>query len=107
MKPQVPYTQTIVMRLLPLLESIAREFQERGEALQALEARIRRLVDGESDQLVAEAAEHKRELRHARKELELLGCSVIGEEPLTFRIPGRVGRDRKSFLWQSGAPAVS
>ena len=106
MKAQVNYTQTIVMRLLPLLESIAREFQERGEALQALEARIRKLAKGESVELVAEAAEHRRELRHAHEELDGLGCSVIGEEPLTFRIPGRVGQERHSFLWQSGAPAL-
>jgi hypothetical protein len=38
---------------------------------------------------LAEAAAHKRGLRLAREELEKLGCSVVGMEPLTFRIPGR------------------
>jgi len=39
-------------------------------------------------------------------ELDHLGCSVVGTEPLTIRIPGRVGEARRSFVWQTGDPIL-
>jgi len=105
------YRAEDVPGLLPLLSSIGREIEERASELAAIEARIE-LLSGrprpdrnEIQRLVAEAATHRRGIRLAQQELERLGCSVVGTEPLTFRIPGRVGKH--SFVWQAGAPVPS
>lgn len=109
MKQLVPYEQSLAKRLLPLLESIADELQDRAAALRGIESRLRRLQGSRRDTvtekslLIAEAAEQRRELRHVREELEQLGCSVIGEAPLTFRIPVSAEEGRRSLLWQAGA----
>ena len=98
-------------RLLPLLRSIGKEIEERTEALERLEQEIERLqpqsrTTQESRALIAEAASQRRELRHAREELQRFGCSVLGTAPLTIRIPGRVGEAKKSFVWQTGDPVL-
>ena len=98
-------------RLLPLLRSIGKEIEERTEALERLEQEIEGLqpqsrVTQESRALIAEAASQRRELRHAREELQRFGCSVLGTAPLTIRIPGRVGEAKKSFVWQTGDPVL-
>ncbi len=101
-----------VLGLLPLLGSIGREIEERTEVLEELEARLEELSEsGSVDRdlfhgLIAEAAAHRRGIRLARQELERLGCSVVGTEPLTFRIPGLVGKAKKSFVWQKGDLAL-
>ena len=108
---QIQYNRTHATRLLPLLGAIGREIQERAEALEALEAKIEEWT-GQPDRsedarsAVAEAAAHRRGLRLAKAELERLGCSVLGTEPLTFRIPGRVGEATQSFVWQTGDPVL-
>ena len=98
-------------RLLPLLSSIAQEIEERTEALERLEQELENLErqnrrSHEERVLIAEAASQRRELRHAREELQRFGCSVLGTAPLTIRIPGRVGEAKKSFVWQTGDPVL-
>ena len=109
MKKQ-PYEREEIERLLPYLASIGRELEERGTELEAIEGRIEDLSENpdrnELHALVAEAATHRRELRMARQELDRLGCSIVGTEPLTLRIPGRVGSARHSFVWQRGDPVL-
>ena len=106
------YDPRLAKELMPLLESIGREITERSVALENLEAEIERhaLQDGPGDAgphgLIAEAAAHRRGLRLSRQELERLGCSVVGTDPLTLRIPGRVGTTKRSFVWQAGDPAL-
>lgn len=108
---RIPYDLTRARELLPLLSSIGREIEERTKLLEGLEARIEQLTkaspDSESLRLfVAEAANHRREIRMARAELERLGCRVVGTAPLTIRIPGRVGSINKSFVWRTSDPAL-
>ena len=103
-----PYDEQEALAMLPLLGSITREIKDRTSALEILEIEIHALrviapIDEEAIRgAVAEQATHRRELRHAKNELERLGCSVVGTEPLTLRIPGKVGEERHSFVWQAG-----
>jgi hypothetical protein len=98
--------------LLPLLSSIGREIEERTKLLEALDARIEQLTSRTPSKdvtlrlLVAEAAMQRRELRLARAELERLGCRVVGTDPVTIRIPGRIGSINKSFVWRTTDPAL-
>jgi hypothetical protein len=107
-----PYDEQEALAMLPLLSAITQEIKERTSALEILEIEIEALgsmtpQDGEAlRHAVAEAATHRRELRHAKSELEQLGCSVVGTEPLTLRIPGRIGEARHSFVWQAGDPVL-
>ena len=100
------YDPSRVLALLPLLAAISREIEERGAALAALEVRIEQLgADANAGtelvrSLLAEASTHRREMRLSRRELERLGCSVVGTSPLTIRIPTREGAAQKSLVWQ-------
>jgi hypothetical protein len=100
------YHPSSALSLLSLLASISRELDERGEAIGALEARLEDLVtrtDADPDEVrsrMAELAIHRREVRACHRELERLGCSVVGTEPLTIRIPTRTGKRRRSLVWQ-------
>ena len=119
----ITYDERRASRLLPLLGAIGREILERTQALDALELEFEQLSSSQdngdarfsddrtaTDRLttnqlhskMAEMAAHRRGLRHAQTELQRLGCSVLGTEPLTFRIPGRVGEAKHSFVWQTG-----
>jgi len=113
MKPTTNSTYDVrgANRLLPLLNSIGREIQERTEALDQLDYRIGRLPSSNRTgallaQASAEAATQRRAIRQAREELQQFGCSVLGTDPLTIRIPGRVGEAKKSFVWQTGDPVL-
>lgn len=92
-----------IARLVPFLESIAREVAERDEALDRIE---RALVDLErrglgrspqAVQLIAEAALHRRELRSAGAELERVGCALLSRRPPTIHIAG----SGRGWLWQT------
>jgi len=109
------YDRGRATRLLPLLNSITREIEERSAALAELEARMSPsapsdglpfLTEDELRNLVAEAALHRRELRHAKEELLALGCSIVGTEPITIRIPGHLGSERRSFVYRTGDPVL-
>lgn len=100
------YRREEAQALLPLLRAITREIEERIHALDRIEARLEELAE-ESDlahELTAQAATHRRQLRLAHRELERLGCSIVGTTPLTLRIPGRVDGADHSFVWQRGNP---
>ena len=98
-------------RLLPLLSSIGREIEERSVRLADLEAQIQRVqknpkASEKARKLIAEAAVQRREIRHATEELQRFGCSVLGTDPVTIRIPGRADEGKKSFVWQTGDPVL-
>ena len=105
------YDRRRATALVPLLSSITSEIQERAAELEQLEARIeasegRRASDGDLANLIAEAANHRRELRLAKEELVRLGCSIVGDSPMTIRIPGQRGDARRSFFFRSGDPVL-
>ena len=110
---RIRYDRKNANRLSSLLRSIAMEMQERTGALNLLEHRMemlaadRRPDRDEVSNLVAELATHRRELRQVEKELRNLGCSVVGTEPLTIRIPGRIGNVHRSFVWQQERPTLT
>ena len=110
---RIRYDRKHANRLSSLLRSIGREMQERRGALNLLEHRMEMLAEepcpdrDEVNNLVAEIATHRRELRQVEKELKILGCFVVGTEPLTIRIPGRIGDARHSFVWQQERPALT
>lgn len=99
----LPYDEHEARRLLPLLKSIGREIAQRQRIVCRLE-----LVEPPDDEReahrewVADLALQRRELRMAHRELERLGCSLVGRRPLTIRIPRRAPEGRRSFLWQGG-----
>jgi uncharacterized coiled-coil protein SlyX len=99
------YAPADAKALAPLLASIGRELEERGMQLTELEKRMRELraspfFDEALHELEAEAATQRQALRHCREELERLGCRLVGTQPLTIRIPTRVGGAKKSVVWQ-------
>jgi hypothetical protein len=101
------YDRHDAKRLVPLLETIAREISERVAAIQELEERSaapRRPSQRLHDQ--AELAIHRRELRLARKELETLGCSNDEAHPTEVLIPGRDGNLEHGFRWQFGDEGI-
>jgi hypothetical protein len=106
------YDEREALAMLPLLGAITGEIMERTGALEMLDIEVealRSMTPHNEESLrhvAAEAATHRRELRHAKRELEQLGCSVVGTEPLTLRIPGKVGEARHSFVWQAGDPVL-
>jgi hypothetical protein len=108
----IEYDRGHALELLPLLDAIGREIRERTEALEQIESHIDELRSqpftnlDEVQQLQSEASNHRRGLKIARQELDRLGCSVVGMEPLTFRIPGKVGAAKTSFVWQTGERAL-
>ena len=108
---QSSYDRNEAARLVPLLNAIAKEILDRGAAVNTLQARLDSIPDGlrasrETLELIADRATHQRELRHASEELERLGVSVIGHDPLTFRLRARAGHGVRSFLVQCGELAA-
>ena len=95
------YDPDTTQGLVELLQSIGRELEERRACLQRLHARLAELVGGapgrDAEQLVAEIATHRRELRLSLAEVTRLGCTVVRTDPPTFRIPLR-GESRNSSL---------
>lgn len=104
------YDKKRATELMPLLRSISREIQERSVELDRIEELLARAEAGKRvhdlSNLVASAATHRREIRLARRELDRLGCSIVGTEPLTIRIPGQRGSQRRSFVYQTGSAAL-
>lgn len=101
------YDRTRATALLPLLRSISSEIQERTNDLERIEALLARADAGKPIRadvrdLTAAAATNRREIRIARQEVERLGCSIVGTAPVTIRIPGQHGEERRSFVYQDG-----
>lgn len=106
------YERLEAERLRPLLEAIAREIDERNQAIQKLtrasERRAARGVDQRSQaETTARLANHKRELRRASEELESLGCEMNPTDPTTVLVPGPDGSLESGFELHLGevAPA--
>ncbi len=106
------YERQEAERLRPLLEAIAREIEERSEAIQRLtRAAQRRSARGNDaaagNDAIAKLATHKRELRLAVEELETLGCTVDPADPTTVFVPGPDGSLESGYEMHVGevAPA--
>jgi len=98
------YDRSQAESLLPLLDSILREIEDRRKILRSQEshkAKIAGSEDAEWHNLLADIADNKRQLRLAEEELTRLGCSIENQKSLLVRIPGQAG---ESFLWQPGHP---
>jgi len=109
--------------LIPLLQILTREIKERSEAIRNTHRRIyrhrrdrrNRTREVSSHQieaaieaaLVAEVANHRREIRLTRKELDRLGCYEDAKNPSRFLIPGSNGEIETGFAWQVGDDKVS
>lgn len=97
------YEQREAEALLPLLDSILREIEDRAKSLSVLEHRRESGSDPDESpaslHMIADIANHKRELRHARQELEQLGCSLEDCGTLGVRIPAT---GDGWFVWQPG-----
>lgn len=94
-------------QLIPLLRSVQREIRERADEIRGLRVRLTNLTRGQGDveatrALQAELANHKREIRLARKELERLGCAIDEERPERVLIPGVGGDLAAGFAWSFG-----
>ncbi len=93
-------------RLRPLLESIAREIGERDASLDRIERELDRLEKrGRGEEravlrLISEAAVERRELRRVVRELQRLGCVLLGRRPPTIGVPRAGGS--LVWLWQPG-----
>jgi hypothetical protein len=94
-----------IRALTPLLAAIAREIEERSAALEALLVRRSQCSarDPERTSLEAECAAHRRELRHARKELERLHCGIVSTHPCVFCVAVGEGRNLGLVYWEAGA----
>jgi phosphoketolase len=92
----------------PLLEAIARELEERNEAIERLtRATERRSARGADARSIANAtaqlATHKREHRRALAEIEALGCTTDPNDPSTVLVPGPDGTLSSGFEMFLGA----
>lgn len=100
-----PYDFDEARALHELLCSIATELVDREVVVASLEDALRVLETGRGDErqvlgLRADLAEQRREIRRVHDEIEWLGCSVIEDDPLTIRVPTRLGRRRENWVWK-------
>lgn len=104
------YDRRQANRLIPLLRSVAVEMHERGLELRRLEwlqgelSKTERAHRHDLNELQAEIASNKYELRRSHQELESLGCQVESDEPLSIRIPARRSTGREGFVWRMTQP---
>ncbi len=104
------YRKDEAERLRPLLESIAREIEERDRSILILSRSLHRMRSTGADSLlhanaVAELAQHKRELRRAHEELTRLGCELDPALPQLVRVPGPDGQLATGFELHLGGIA--
>ena len=91
------YRREEAERTLPLLRSIGREASDRMREMRRIAGRIavlfpRRRVHGEEiRRLESELSVQRRELRHARRELERLGCRLDDGAEARILIPADRG----------------
>lgn len=113
MEPQMKhaYDKDHASKLVPLLESIFAEVADRRRGIRQLERELstaKREGHGPAavSDLTARLANHRRELRLARKEFERLGCVVDEHNPNRVIIPGKSGALERGFHWQAGESEV-
>lgn len=98
------YDRSQAESLLPLLDSILREIDDRRKILRSQEAHKAKIAESDEAKwhnALADIADNKRQLRLAEEELTKLGCRIENQKSLLVRIPGQAG---ESFLWQPGQP---
>ena len=93
-------------RLVPLLEAIFGEVEDRRRSIRTMENSLARMKHEGAPpaaiaQVVARLAVERRELRLTSKEFERLGCVVDSDDPSRVAIPGMNGRLESGFLWDS------
>jgi hypothetical protein len=93
-------------RLRPLLEGIAREIEERNQAIRRLNRGSRSGAGRHLDaaERTALLATHKLQRRLAVEELEALGCSVDPDDPRTVLVPGPDGTLESGYELCFGEP---
>ncbi|MEZ5989307.1 MAG: DUF2203 family protein [Planctomycetota bacterium] len=102
--------------LLPLLKSISDEVRERRKDQSRLEGLLSDLrvatlttpegMDMAVQDVEAELAQVRFELRRALHELEELGLEVPSLKPLVIYIPGMAEGKEVIFYWEEGDPAL-
>ena len=91
------YAMNEVQRMVPLLRSIRREIRARLKEIEGLEERLEHAAPptpgepNDADDLRADLAVQRRELRCAERELERLGCKLDENHPLRILVPSAVG----------------
>jgi hypothetical protein len=94
-------------RLIPLLRQIQKEIRQRSDSIRKCYVQIKGLGNSRktlSGALRAEISNHKREIRHARKEFDRLGCLIDETAPYRVLIPGADGTN--GFAWELGETTV-
>ncbi len=101
---KMTYTRAQAMRLIPLLEGIAREVRERRYAIRNTEELIHALAIAESvhgDEIRrkrSQLARQRIELKRVGQELAALGCSLALTDPFEIYIPG----NDEGYGWRPG-----
>jgi hypothetical protein len=112
---QIAYTLAQSNALLPLVRAITSEIVERRQQRRQL-LRQKDLLERASSpeglmlslaELDATIYEHSEGVRKARKELEVLGLTVLRLYPLTIHFPGKTKQGDVVFCWQEGDESVS
>ena len=110
------YTHETATLMVPFLMGICTEISERTANARRIKRSIRTLENqaGDNDgaledlrNLRAELANQRRELRHARGELESLGCVLDHGHPQRILIPGEDGTLDAGFAWDIGAELLA
>lgn len=105
----IVYDQVRANRLLPLLQSIARELYERRAVLIRLEQDLKATepsqhTDDDLLGLLSEIATHRREIRRICREFEALNCTLVGEDPIVVRVPSKPIPQRRARIWHLEDP---
>lgn len=110
------YTHETASLMVPFLMGICTEIAERSANARRINRSIRTLENqaGDNDgaledlrNLRAELANQRRELRHARGELESLGCVLDHGHPQRILIPGVDGSLESGFAWDIGTEILA
>ncbi len=105
------YDQQDASRLIPLLNSIMQEISDRIQAIALTEANLREMDATEKtarpgQRLEASLMNHRRELRHSRKEINRLGCVFDEDQPYRILIPGHDGQLAGGYAWKTGEVGI-
>ncbi len=99
------YDRSQAERLVPLLQAIIREIQERNGHIDQLEQEHASMRGddhaGPKGLLLVRLVEHRRALREAEQELSVLGCALDEDRPLRVLIPGDRGGFEGGFAFDA------
>lgn len=109
------YDRDTAALLIPLLMGICNEISERSASAHRVKRSIRTLesaAEGEPGaiedllNLRAELANHRREIRHAREEIEALGCAFDESRSQRVLIPDENGNRTNGYAWDLGTDCL-